>query len=339
MFDFLSRHRPGAAVFVLVALISLFSVTYYLLRGQKRVHGLYVPKLLMLRIDEVPFPKNGRVPVNVMAGMPVSIACENISPPEDLGKAGYRFRVGGFTLEPSSCTIETPIPGDIGSIQTVSLDYLLKKPDGSSQVIDHWQALVRPVPAGPYVRIHTFETREARPVQSLTVPIEVVPFVEAAVKLQGDPKEYAVLFFVEPMGTDLPVLQVVARPRLAQKFEVVTAQLKRYRIFGPELEGYAAWPNDPIQIGSPDDERKIFTVYAGIFKLKDVPSLVGQMLSFEGMTVNGQPQIKVQPKRLEDIRKLAWQGWISEPLRVVRAPNAPGELLGPQPKPKGLPVR
>ena len=325
MFRYLARHKLGAVAFILVLVGSMASILYFLHRGQERIQHLYVPKLLMLRIDEVPFPKGRKLPVDVMAGMPVSITCENINPPAGMGRPVYRFHVGGRTVEASTCVLDVPVPGDIGSTQTVGLDYLLRKPAGSPQVIDHWEALVRPMPAGEYLRIRNFGTRNGRPLPNLTVPREVIPYVEAAVKLPGKTADYVVLFFVQPLGTDSPVLQVTSRPNSAEKVEAIAGPLTRYRRFGPGIGGYAAWPAAPIQIGSPEDERGIFEVYAGIFEAKNIRATVNQLVSFEGVTKDGQAQVKVLPKRLAEIKALAWHGWVSDPMRVVRAADSPPE--------------
>jgi len=334
---YLGQHRLGAAFFILVVIGSIAAALYYLDRGQKRVQHLYVPKLLMVRVDEVPFPKGGKVPVDVMAGMPASITCENIQPPPEMGRPGYRFHVGKKTFEPSKCALDVTIPGSLESAQTIGLDYLLHEPGGKTRVIDHWEALVKPVPSGEYFRIRTFATMDRRPLAHLTVPRDVFPYVEAAVGLDGDPKDYAVLFFVAPFGSDMPALQVVSRPQTQEKFEVVSAELRRFRGFGPRIGGYAAWPTEPIQVGNPEDERRIFEVYAAIFEVKNVPQIVKKMLSFEGVTEDGAARIKVQPTTLATIKALSWRGWLSGPIRLVREANpqpADTEPGGPVPLPE-----
>ncbi|MDD5306881.1 MAG: hypothetical protein PHU25_06120 [Deltaproteobacteria bacterium] len=287
-----------------------------------------MPKLLMMRVDEVPFPKGGKKPVDVMAGRPVSLTCENITPPTDMGRPMYRFHVAGKTYERSMCKLDIPIPGDLGSTQTVGLDYSVRSPGGLTREIDHWESLVRPIPAGTYLRIRNVGTREGRPFANLMVPQEVIPYVEGALKVDGDPKNYLVLFFVQVLGADMPVLQVSGRPGSVSKFEVIAAPLTRYRRFGTGMDGYAAWPLEPIQAGGPKDQRKIFEIYAGIFEAKKVKAITDQLLRFEGVTEDGQPRVKVLPKRLEDIKALVWKGWLSEPLRVVRAAEPLPEPIG-----------
>jgi hypothetical protein len=319
VFGYLGRHKWSAIFFVLIVFASIGSAAYFLYRGQKRVQHLYVPKLLMMRVDEVPFPKGGKKPVDVMAGRPVSLTCENIDPPPDMGRPLFRFHVAGKTYERSRCSLDLPIPGNFGSTQSLGLDYSVRGINGAERTIDHWEALVRPIPAGKYLRIRNVGTRTGHPFANLMVPQEVIPYVEGALKLDGDSKDYVVLFFVQTLGVDMPVLQVSGRPSSAEKFEVISAPLTRYRKFGPQMDGYAAWPLEPIQVGGTKDQRKIFEIYAGIFESKKVNAIAGQLLTFEGLTEEGLPRIKVLPKQLTDIKALTWKGWLSEPLRVIRA--------------------
>lgn len=336
MFSYFIRHKAGSALFLAIVVGCIASAVYFLYRGQKRVQHLYVPKLLMLRVDEVPFPKNGKRPIDVMTGTTIALTCESINPPAEMGRPDYIFHVGGKSYESKSCQVEVQIPGALFSTQKVSLDYLLVEPGGKSRVIDRYEALVRPIPAGQYFKIHTLGDRDGDPLNNLSAPKEAIPYVEAALNLEGAPEDYAVLFFVEAFGADFPVLQVVNRPRSEQTFEAVVAPLKRYRRFGPGVGGYAAWPKEPIQIGSPEKERTVFQVYAGLFKAEDVQPLVEQMLSYEGTTESGQIQVKAIPKHRAEIKALAWKGWLSDPVRVVRSDAATPGQKPPTPQPPTL---
>ena len=318
MFRYLVKHKMGAVFFILVAIGSVYSALYFLERGQERMQHFYVPKLLMLRVDEVPFPKDGKQPIEVKAGAKQVISCDNIIPPPEAGKASYRFLIGGRTFESSTCTFEAQIPGTVNSIQKVGLEYLFTEPGQDARVVDHWEAFVRPVPVDEYLKIHRFGRPDARPVEGLTVPREVIPYVEAAVKLDGPPQDYAVLFFIEAEGTGVPVLQVTGRPSTDQRIEAIEAHLQRYRRFAPGIGGYAAWPAEPIKIGTPEEDRMIFEIYAGIFEKKKVPAIVGELLSFEGSAKTGEAIVKVVPKSVSELRSLAWHRWLSEPIRVVR---------------------
>jgi hypothetical protein len=323
LFLYLAKHKAGAVIFVLVAIGSVFAVLYFLERGQERIQHLYVPKLLMLRVDEVPFPKGGKQPIEVVEGTTQVISCDNIIPPPEEGKASYRFHIGGRTYESSKCSFEAKIPGPVNSIQKVGLEYLFAKPGQDARVVDHWEASVRLIQTGEYLRIHRFGRPDSKPIGGLTVPKEVIPYVDAAVKLDGPPENYSVLFFIEAEGTGVPVLQVTGRPGTDQRIEAIEASLNRYRRFAPGVGGYAAWPKEPIKIGSPEDDRMIFEIYAGIFEKKKIPSVVEQLVSFEGSAKGGEAIVKIVPKTTSEIQSLAWHRWLSEPIRVVRAGSDP----------------
>jgi hypothetical protein len=282
----------------------------------------------MLRVDEVPFPKGGKKPIEVWAGTTQVISCENVIPPTEKGKASYRFLVGGRSYESATCSFEARIPGPIDSTQKVALEYLFADPGKDPRVVDRWEALVRPVQSGEYLQIHRFGRPDTTPIGGLTVPPEVIPYVDAAVKLEGSADDYAVLFFIEAEETGVPVLQVTGKPSTDQRIEAISAPLTRFRRFGPGVGGYAAWPSEPIKVGAPEDERAIFQIYAGIFEKKKMPALVDRLLSFEGSTKGGEAIVKIKPISVSELRALAWNRWFSEPIRVVRgaAPNDDGEL-------------
>jgi hypothetical protein len=329
LFRYLGQHKAGAFFFVLVAFGSVFAVLYYLARGQKDTQHLYVPKLLMLRVDEVPVPKGGKQPVDVWIGATQMLSCDNVVPPPEMGKASYRFRIGGRTFESPQCSFESKIPGPAESIQKVTLEYLFAEPGKDARVVDSWEALVRPMQGTEHIQIHRFGRPDSRPIEGLTIPREAIPYVEAAIKLDGPPENYAVLFFVESEGTGVPVLQVTGRPSTDQRIEAIAAPLTRYRRFGSGIGGYAAWPREPIKIGTPEEDRMIFQVYAGIFEKKKIPALVDQLVSFEGSTKGGEAIVKIKPTSSSEIRSLAWHRWLSDPIRIVRAAGD-SETLTPE---------
>ena len=326
MFRYLARRKIGALVFVLVAVGSVFSVLFFLNRGQQNTQHLYTPKLLMLRVDEVPFPKGAKNPVDVMVGTSVAITCENVIPPKEKGVPSYRFHVGGKVTDSAVCARDFVIPGELNSTQTVGLDYLFQDAGKKEKrVVDHWDALVRIVPAREYLRIRNFGRTDRTVITGHTIPREVIPYVEGALPLDGPSDRYSVLFFVVAMGTDVPVLQATGRPNSEHRIEAIAAPLLRYRGFGTKMGGYAAWPPQPIQIGGMEDERALFEVYAGIFEKKNVQAVVDQLLTLDEIAQDGQAVVKVVQKTVEDVRKLAWKRWLSEPMRVVRAANTPAE--------------
>jgi hypothetical protein len=320
MHSFIEKFKLRIVLVIVVSIPLFLSLGYALYLQRKPMHNFYDPKLLMLRIDDIPFPRERKAPVEVMGDASATVTCENVNPPADMGKPLYRLYFEGKTTENSSCNFKISMAGKVGTTQKVELEYLLREPNGSIRAVEKWKGSVRSIPSGEYLTIHNLGTQDGRVIDNLTVPKEVIPYVKAALKLEGEPDEYAVLFFVESMGTDMPVLQVVGKPQSPDKLEPISAPLKRYRKFGPEVGGYGAWTTEPIRIGDASDERKIFSVYAGLFKVNEIQMVTQQLLSFEGVADDSRQSfhVKVVPMRLEDIRKLAWRGWISKPIRVVR---------------------
>jgi len=310
---------------VLVAVASTFSVYYFLTRSQRDTQQLYKAKLLMLRVDDVPFPKKSTTPIDVMEGSPVVVSCENIIPKAEVGKASYRFHVGGKTTDSEVCARDFPLSGKINSVQKIGLEYFFTEKGKEKKRVDSWEALVRIVPAREYIKIRKFGKVDGTVLDGHTVPREVIPYVEAVLPLDGQPKNYEVLFFVEAMGTGVPILQATGKPNAEHRIEAVVAPLTRYRGFGKKKGGYAAWPSEPIQVGGLEDERAIFEVYAGIFEKKNVQAVVDQLLTLDEIAQDGQAVVKVVQKTVEEIRQLAWRRWLSEPMRVVRAANTPEE--------------
>ncbi len=320
MQKFIEKFKLRIVLIVVIAIPLFLSLGYALYLQRKPMHNFYVPKLLMLRIDDIPFPRERKTPIEVMGGSAATITCENVNPPTEMGKPLYRLYFEGKTTEYTSCNFKISTVGKKGATKKIELEYLIKEPGGSIRSIDKWQGTIRSISAGEYLTIHNFGTPDGKIIDTLTVPKEVIPYVKAALRLEGEPDEYVVLFFVEAMGTDMPVLQVMAKPQSPDKLEPVSAPLKKYRSFGPEIGGFGAWTSQPIRIGDEADERKIFSVYAGLFKVKEIQMVTQQLLSYEGMSEDGMQNhhVKVVPMRLADIQKLAWKGWISKPIRVVR---------------------
>jgi hypothetical protein len=325
VFRYLGRHKIGVVALVFVAIASTFSVYYFLSRSQRDTLQLYKAKLLMLRVDDVPFPKKATTPIDVMEGSPVVVSCENIIPPAKTGKASYRFHVGGKTTDSSVCERDFALSGKIDSVQKIGLEYFFAENGKEKKLVDKWDALVRIVQSREYIKIRNFGKSDGTPLEGHTVPREVIPYVEAALPLDGPSKDYEVLFFVEAMGTGVPILQATGKPNAEHRVEAIVAPVTRYRGFGRKKGGYAAWPSVPIQIGGLEDERAIFEVYAGIFETKKVQAVVDQLLTLDEIAQDGQAVVKVVQKTVEEIRQLAWRRWLSEPMRVVRAANTPEE--------------
>jgi len=143
-----------------------------------------------------------------------------------------------------------------------------------------------------------------------------------------------VLFFVQELGSDRPMLQVYVPRDEPGSFEVNAAPLKRYRSWGDGLEGYAAWPGGaepgsgvrppPILVGNIEDVRVAFEVYAGLFLASEVEKVRDKAIRLEEST-DTQSTFVAADLTLAEVKGMTFQGWLSPPLRVVRTLNVAAE--------------
>jgi hypothetical protein len=318
----------------LVALaVGLIGATVYFLKHGRTIMGdLYRPHIILARVADVPIGLEGRSRVEVMTGLPIAVGCEIVPPVGEGLQTVFRFTGQGAPVTAEHCGVELTFKGEPGQEAPVKLDYLVRRADGSEQVVDTRRATVALVASREFLKLRALETADQKPLATLTVPQAVIPYAEAALKVEGAPEDYAVLFFVRKVGTRNPVLQIRVPPEDPAGFKPLVAPLKRYRSWGGEVGGFAAWPGgvepgtgrkpDAIQVGNDDDLRAAFEIYAGLFKAADVGRVTQACISLK-QAEPGHAVFTAGDVDLEVLRAMTYKGWLSEPVNVVRAEAAP----------------
>lgn len=325
------KARGGAAVMaaLLVAVIGLTAYLFY--RYGTTTADLYDPHFIGVRVGDVPIFSADQPPVDVMDGLPVSVSCEMV-PVQGADVASFRLSGYGEPKMARDCAWKIPFSRTAAVEHRLEMEYLVTSPGVPERVVDRKQFSVRVVPATTYFRIRSFETADEKQIPTLTVPPEVIPYVDAAMEIDLKPEDLSVLFFVQPLGMDRPILQISVPPDNPEAYSANIGPLKKYREWGGNVGGYAAWPGGyepgtarrppPIQVGNEEDVRQAFEVFAVLLKSSDVPALVDRCIRFT--KVAGEtPVFSLGDVTMETLRSAAYKGWITPPVTVVRAMTAP----------------
>lgn len=322
------------ALFILALLSSgLVIAAIYTVRSRESLNEFKKAVVFNLRIEDVLMPKVHYRPVDVMVDTTAKITCDRVTPEGSEGRTAFRFHIGEQTLEAPDCDIQHTFTGQPGATVPIRIDYLVRGDDGELAVVDEWKTAVNLVPKQAYIRLRTFEAADGTPIPSITVPHYVIPYVEAAMKLEGDPKQYVALYFLRRPERDELLLRVGVQREGGVKLKPIGGDVIWYRRFGTEFDGYAAWPKEPIAIGNAEDVREMFEVVTGIFTAENAEKLLQQCCSAarpeEGvLVINALPTAGV--------RALAQGQMLSTPIRVVRAARA-GAAAGTLPTPGSEP--
>lgn len=327
MVSWLKPKLTFSLLLLMGAALLLFMVKFMHNQGEVS-RALYEPDITMVRIGGVPLIKGHETVVEVMRGLPVDISCDYVPPVE--GKGNPLFLLSGVLdkpIESASCKIPFTFHSEPGTLHDIRLEYQIVAPDGSVTKGDFRNLQVRVMPVSEFFRIRALETADGQTIPGLTVPHEVIPFAEAALKFEADPNDFTVLFFVSPLGENYFSVQFDTLPEKSAEFELISAPLKQFRSWGGQIDGLAAWPGGhepgspkkpkPIRIGAKDTSREAFEVVAAIFKNTAIEGVQQETIAYD---VQGDEQIVFRPipVKLELIKELAYHGLVSEPLRVVR---------------------
>jgi len=324
--------RPTALRLILTVLLILATLgggvftLYALRRNVAQMESLRVPTIMHLRVEDMMVHAEVSRPTEVAVGVETLVECDVTPPADRTWETSFAFFLDGrqVALLPD-CTLHHALHGAPGSLVTLAVEYRVNAP-GSSPVLAHRvQTTLKLVPAEPFLRIRTLTQPDKTPLPTLTVPARVLPYVDGAFTLEGKSEQYAALFFVDPDGAGQPVLQVTVPPDKPGTFEVITAPVKKYRRFGPQLGGYAAWTKVPIQVGNLEDERRRMDLLVGIFRQTDLPRVTALFLEQAGVGPEGEVRLKVLSPGLAAVRELAYKGLVSAPLTVVRSERVPTE--------------
>jgi hypothetical protein len=325
------RHRIGLIIFLVLAVVVFYTTLKYLHRGGEVTGGLYEPAIILVRVGEIPVPKEQVNPVEAMTDLPLPVSCDIVPPSVDGETASFKLTAQGKSKESDTCKGTVALVGNPGDKATVELEYLVTSADGTVRTADKKSVEVVLLRHREFLRIRALEKEDEQPIASVQVPRKVIPYVDAALKLDGDPADYVVLFFVQPMGGTGALLQVVSVKDEPGSFEMNTAPMKRFRTWGGSLHGYAAWPGgaEPgsglrppaIEIGDDSDDKQVFEIFAGLFQESDLPAVRAAAISVR-TGENGEAEVSLREVPIEEMRTLAWNGWFSESLRVIRSDTA-----------------
>lgn len=333
VFRFL-RGRSGALLIASIAIFIAFAAWRFLSRSGRSMTEFDQPKIVVLALEGIPLIRKNGQPVDVMAGEPVALKCQRVSPPEgQKGRFRYDFGDGTPPLEQPDCDVVHAFQGAPGTIRTIDARYFI----GDEQV-DQYRSEVRLTAQGPFFRLRGFGTAQNEAIQSLSLPHEVIPYVEGALELDREKVKsngYKVAFFTQRDGEDVLYLRVAPPKEGGQKVRAITSPLKYFRDYG-RFQGLAGIPDEPITIGQPDDDRVLFHVYAGLFPNEAIDTLLQKCCGGAAPGVFENAGLK-----LDEVRALAVDGRVTEPLRVVRVSKESGAakiVLPPSVAPSSAPA-
>ena len=280
------------------------------------------PKLSVVAVEGIPVLRDNGQPLDVMVGEPVKLACQRVSPKPGKGTARFHFDYGDGTAEDlDDCDVTHVFKGQPGQVLMMDLAYSVEQADGTKTLADRYRAEVRLIPAAPFFRLRGFGTAKNEAIQSLSLPHEVIPYVESALRLDREvlkSKGYSVAFFAQRDGESAIYLRVAPPKEGGQKVRAVSSLLKYFRDYG-QYQGLAAVPDEPITIGNPEDDRILFDVFAGLFTNANLAALLEKCCAASTGGIASNTGL-----RLDEIRALAFEGRLTEPLRVVRVARESG---------------
>jgi hypothetical protein len=312
------RGRTGVLLALSIALMAAYGVWQYTSRTMPVLGEFDDPKMLILTLESVPLIRENGRPLDVVANSEVGFRCQRLSPKE--GTSRFRFTLDGEVRDERDCDIRHTFKGEPGQVKNVSVEFLGTAPGAEERLLDRYAFEIRLVPDEPYVRLRGFGTPTHEPIQSSTVPWEVMPYFEVALPALPNPaKEYVALFFLQREPGSGLLLRVAPPKEAGQAVRPVEARLQNHREYG-KMIGYALIPEEPITIGAPEDHRQLFEVTAGVFPRSAVPTLLSRCCG-GGATTPGQTLVTVTAIPWAEVEALAVERRLAAPLRVVRAPR------------------
>jgi hypothetical protein len=321
MFRFL-RGRSGALLIVSLIIFVGFAAYRYLDRTGSTLVEFDQPKFMVVALEGIPLIRENGQPLDVMLGEPVKLACQRVSPKAGQGTAKFVYDFGDGTQdEKPDCDLTHAFQGRPGQIVTLDAQYVVEGSDGGRVVVDRYRSEIRLIAQAPFFRLRGFGTPANEAIASVSLPHEVIPYVDSALKLdpaQVKAKAFVVAFFTRRDGEGVAYLRVAPPKEGGQAIRAITSPLKYYRDFGSH-QGLAGVPDEPITIGQPEDDRLLFDVFAGLFTTANVDALLAKCCAGGGAGVMNNTGL-----RLDEIRALAHEGLLTEPLRVVRVSGASG---------------
>lgn len=310
-----------ASVLVLAVGVALLS---WLFGGYVNIRALIFkePKIFDIRVDGASIAKNappdilGGV-VEVPAGATVPVTCETTV---SLTEAEFTARWDDTTQPDKGCVFQVPAPAVPGERRRVVITMTSK---ATGDTIDVKTVVIRAVPAESVVLISHVppdgQEKDPGPGTDLRVShrVRVLGKVLLPKVSDADP-ELRVLVF-HGLLEDPAVLQAAIDPvALGEgRLEANAAKLSSYRTFGPKGSGFYYMTPLPVSIGGPRDGARVFRLVAAVVEAKDVDAVLRGHMEVTRLP-DGQIRHDVRALTLEEIRRLAWRGLVSEDIRVIR---------------------
>jgi hypothetical protein len=315
--------KPPVLRIILVALGVLIVLGALLVWWSYLPHGatksFKEPKIVTAHIDEEPFARLQLKPgesyraIEVMAGTTVPFFCNVVST-----QLGSHFKLKAFgqeLLESDDCVYELEVPQQIGTFHTFVLSYWNDDFDG--EPTDVMEIPIVIVAKNERVEFQAVEDAQGNRIVGASVPDEVKIFTRIMTSLPKDGRNYAALFFTADPSNNVPVLQL-APVIEGEKATPLVGSVIRYRSYGKDLAGYAAWTPEPLTLIGEGGEREVVDIYVGIFERENVPELFTKLIEIK---MKDADTISVTPliKNPEELKALTVHGrLLSPPLHLVR---------------------
>ncbi len=315
-------HGRWSGLLLLFALIvTAFVTVLYFQRTGGAFDEFRVPKFTLLTLEQIPVLRENGMAVEVMADTELEILCHRVAPLPEHGVEHFRFEIQGVVHEQPDCNRLFRLPGVVGDVVVIDVQYVLKSTDGGQTIIDRYTFEALLVPRGPFVRLRGFGTPKNEKIEGLTLPYEVMPYAEAGIALDGKVGEFTALFFVRRPGRSEWLMRVALPTEAGGALRPQSASVRTYRRWG-EWTGYALIPEEPIALGLPDDHRELFEVTAAVFRKPDAAALFDRCCASGGSATGGA--FAIGGLTDAELKGKAFQGLVARPLSVVRAATEHG---------------
>jgi hypothetical protein len=273
------------------------------------------PKIFDISVDgavvsQNNFPDVANSVVRVPAGAKVSVTCESTW---SVKIVRFEAKLGGAQESSDQCrfTIDAPLkPGDRKPIALA----MIERETGEKLDLESLE-IVATTPE-PMVRItHVIgtEPRASGEEQSLYVTHEAK--LLGKVWLMKEPAEAGELVIgILTHRADDPTGWVVAMEGEGQAAKPISATLEPYRKFGEEGRAYYFHTGGLIEFGEKSDANVIYKAVAVVARKADLEMLAAR--SWQAAR-EGEP-MKARGVTLKEAKALAWNGLLSDDLRLVR---------------------
>lgn len=300
-------------IFLLMAALTfllLFTWQYHI---KDATEEFKKPKLLNLRIENEIYIRGMEwKEYQLVENSRVNLTCEIVRAPGMTVK--FRLRYRDFDETKSGCDWFFNSGARTDETDTLTLDFLT----GDGELIDSMSVKIKVVADAEMIEIYGLETVDGKALSGLNVPHAVRVYALARVR-PFNTKNFTSLFFVENAFDGTAVLQLMPVDPEKPELKPVEGKITRYRRFGDKYDGYAFWTPYPILVGSDEDDRQVYNIYAGIFRTEDVPRILETCFEKLETVPDGGFRVKTRHFKIADLKRFSLNGnGITEPLRVIR---------------------